>query len=225
MDSVLVDEQIRDLDFSVGEGETLNLNLAAFSAFPNASLRVKVAQGGHFHGAFADFSQGKGTFKIQIDLLGEGADASWHLASISSKQSEKTIDASLTHFAPHTQGLMSNYGIVEDASRLIFTGVSLIQNGASASVTRQEAKIILFDPECLGRASPILKIDEDDVQASHAAVVGKLNEQHLYYLLSRGMSLDSARRLLTLGYLKPIEGFFADETLKQKIDQAIEEGI
>ena len=82
----------------------------------------------------------------------------------------------------------------------------------------------MFDERCVAQASPILCIDENDVQASHAAVVGKLNEEHIYYLLSRGLSLADARRLISLGYLKPIEAFFEGET-RNRIEEAIERGI
>ena len=73
-------------------------------------------------------------------------------------------------------------------------------------------------------AMDALCIDENDVQASHAAVVGKLNEEHIYYLLSRGLSLADARRLISLGYLKPIEAFFEGDT-RTRIEEAIERGI
>lgn len=220
-----VDQEIKAGEYTVEAGEELSLNLAAFRDFPNVEIRVNVRKNGIFKGAFADFSGNSGRLKVSINLLEEGAEAQWHLASICGNQSEKTVDVNLTHQAPHTKGLVSNYGIVEDNSRLSFLGTSTIEKGASDSLTRQEAKIIVFDEGCLAKAMPILKIDENDVSASHAAVVGKLNEAHLFYLLSRGIPMASAKRLLTLGYLKPIENFFDDEALKKKIDDAIEGGI
>ncbi len=93
------------------------------------------------------------------------------------------------------------------------------------SKTRQEAKIIVFDEKCRGKASPVLNISENDVEASHGAAVGKLNEMHLFYLMSRGLSKEEAKRLITLGYLKPIENRFEEDTIKERINQAIEGGI
>ena len=62
------------------------------------------------------------------------------------------------------------------------------------------------------------------MSASHAAIVGKLNEDHMFYLMSRGLDSKEARRLITLGYLKPIETYF-DEADRSRIDEAIEGGI
>ena len=225
MTLTFVDEQIQNANYEVKEGETLNLNFASFADFSSFEINAKIHANATINVAFADLSNGKGTIKANIELLGEGASCNWHLASICGSSSEKTIDVSLSHKAPHTSGIVSNYGIVQGESRLNFLGVSEIQKGAFASSTRQEAKIIVFDEQCQGKAMPILKIDENDVVASHAAVVGKLNEQHLFYLLSRGISLSAARKLLTLGYLKPIEQYFDDETLRAKIDECIEGGI
>ena len=70
--------------------------------------------------------------------------------------------------------------------------------------------------------SPILKIDENDIEASHAAVVGKINDEHIFYLTSRGLSEEEAKRLITLGYLKPIMTGFADDEMKNEIEALIE---
>lgn len=225
MRRVFVDEQIKNMDFNVQPGESLVLNMVSFARFPNATIHVKVQENASFEGVFADFSKDGGTLKVSVELLGRDARANWRSACICAGDSNKTIDAGVIHAAPNTSGLVANYGIVQDRGRLSFLGVSQINNGAVESSTRQEAQIIVFDDGCQGKAMPVLKIDENEVTASHAAVVGRLNEAHLFYLLSRGIPLEAARRLLTLGYLKPIEERFEDEELKNRIDAAIEEGI
>lgn len=225
MRQVFVDEEIKDLNFDVQPGESLILNMASFEKFPSSSIHVNVGENATFEGVFADFSKNSGVLNVSIQLLGANAKATWRSACICAGSSNKTIDASIAHLASNTEGLAANYGIAEDQGRLSFLGVSEIKKGAVDSSTRQEAKIIVFDDNCQGKAMPILKIDENEVSASHAAVVGRLNEAHLFYMLSRGIPLPAARRLLTLGYLKPIEEHFEDEALKKRIDEAIEEGI
>lgn len=225
MELTLIDQQIKNLDLEVKEGETLDLNLASFTSFPGVLINVKVAEGASFNGAFADFSRGEGTFKINVSLLGPTSACNWHLACLSDKEDKKVFDTSVNHNGLSQQGNMSNYGICLGSSKLTFAGVSKIEKGSKKTSTRQVAKIIVFDPLADGKCSPILKIDESDVEASHAAVVGRLNDDHLFYLESRGIPLDEAKKLLTFGYLKPIEAFFKDEELVKKIDSCIEEGI
>jgi Fe-S cluster assembly protein SufD len=222
---VFVDNIPDHLSYTVKEGETLYLNLACFKDFASKQIDVNVESNGSIEGAFADFSHGNGTFILNVHLLGEGSKCHWNLASLAHKTSEKHFETSVYHEAPHTEAIMTNYGIVRDNSRLYFAGVSEIKKGSVKTKTRQESKIIVFDPLALGRASPILKIGDNDVDASHAAVVGRLNEEHLFYLESRGVSEEEAKRLITLGYLRPIETAFIDEELVSKIEAAIQGGI
>ena len=73
---------------------------------------------------------------------------------------------------------MSNYGICENQSKLTFSGISEIKKGAKKTHTRQVAKIIVFDPQSDGQASPILKIGENDVEASHGVTnLSRLDEE------------------------------------------------
>ena len=119
---------------------------------------------------------------------------------------------------------MNNYGVSRDSSHITFSGCNHIFEHAKGSVTRQNAKIIVFDKESSGTASPILKIDENDVVASHGAIVGQLNEDHMFYLMSRGLTKDESRTLITLGYLRPISAKFSS-LVQEKIANAIREAI
>lgn len=220
-----IDKLPSSLRLMVKEGESLSLSLASLRANSDSEIIVDVQKDGRFVGAFADFCSFDTNFKITVNLLAEGASCEWHLASLSSKKEKKCYETNVNHLAPKTTASVSNYGIAREESFLKFHGSSFIQKGAKGSNTRQEAKIIVFDPLSDGLASPALQIDENDVSASHAAVVGRLNEQHLFYLESRGIDLVLAKRLIALGYLKPIEAYFDDEKLRDDLDSQIERGF
>ena len=81
---------------------------------------------------------------------------------------------------------------------------------------------MVFDRLSNAVAKPILKIDENDIEASHAAVVGKINDDHLFYLTSRGISEKEAKELITYGYLKPILQGFSDQEVIDDINNLIE---
>lgn len=220
-----LDNLPKTLSIHVKAGEKVSLELASFENPVDSTIVVDVEKDGAFVGAFADFAKKETVFDIRVNLLEEGANCEWHLASMSGDDAKKKYLTNASHVASHTTALISNYGIARDRSFLSFSGASEILHGSKGANTRQEAKIIVFDPESDGLASPILKIDENDVLASHAAVVGRLNEQHLFYLESRGLPLESAKRLIALGYLKPIERYFVDENIRGRLDTTIEEGF
>ena len=224
MDNTFVDALVQDSEFLVDSREDSRLLFARFSDSGDLNITVHVRKNSHVEIAFADFALGTSNMEFHILLEEEGASASFHGAFFASGNDKKSVSADCIHLAPHTTGLVENYGIVQDAAKLFFLGKSDIRSGSFSSSTRQSAKIIVFDEGCVAKASPVLCIDENDVTASHAAVVGKLNEEHLYYLLSRGLSLKEARHLISVGYLKPIAQYF-DMDLKAKIEAAIEGDI
>jgi Fe-S cluster assembly protein SufD len=174
--------------------------------------------------ALADFTPGKGKIYIQFDLVGRGAYLDWHTAALATLDDDKSYSVNFNHTNFDTYAMMSNYGVTENKSKLRFSGIGHIVQGAKNSKTHQEAKIMVFDADCFGRADPILRIDENEVEASHAATVGKLNEEHLFYLTSRGLNQNEAKRLITLGYLKPIIQYFTDESIQNELSRIIEKG-
>ena len=211
-----------DLKIELSEGSNLLLKLANFKDNADIKIYGKVGKNAGISVVFADFSKDFVKISSQIDLAEEGANCDWHLATLANKKDDKTFDISFKHIVGKTTSVMDNYGVARDDSIIVFSGVSHITEGAKKSNAKQNAKIIVFDKNSQGVASPILKIDENEVQASHGAVVGQLNSDHMFYLMSRGLTREDARTLITLGYLKPVASQFSDE-VQLKIENAIKE--
>ena len=211
-----------DLKIDLSEGSNLVLKLANFRSNCEIKIYGKIQKNAGISVVFADFSKGFSKISSQIDLVGEGANCDWHLATLANKKDNKTFDISFKHLVGKTTSNMNNYGVSRDDSKIVFSGVSHIVKGAKKSNAKQNAKIIVFDKNSQGVASPILKIDENDVQASHGAVVGQLNSDHMFYLMSRGLTRDDARTLITLGYLKPVSSQFSEQ-VQFLIENAIKE--
>lgn len=211
------------LELTIKENSNIHLSSILEKSLKNAKINVKVHQNSQISTFFADFSSDKSKVKICFELLEEGASLHWHLASLASKDNNKEFEVCALHKARSTFASTENYGVCKDNGRLVFSGVSSIDNGASDSKTYQNAKIMVFDKESIALAKPILKIDENDIEASHAAVVGEINEEHLFYLTSRGLTEATAKQLITYGYLKPIARGFKYEEDRERIFKYIEE--
>ena len=211
-----------DLKIELSEGSNLLLKLANFKENADIKIYGKVGKNAGISVVFADFSKNFTKISSQIDLVEEGANCDWHLATLANKNDDKIFDISFKHLVGKTTSNMNNYGVARDESKIVFSGVSHITEGAKKSNAKQNAKIIVFDKNAQGVASPILKIDENEVQASHGAVVGQLNSDHMFYLMSRGLTREDARTLITLGYLKPVSTQFSDE-VQLEIENAIQE--
>ncbi len=158
-------------------------------------------------------------------LVKQGAHISTRLAALSSGKSKKLFDISLLHEDGNTSGDMKNYGVVRDEGNIIINGIGRIGKGNSGSSTHQTSKIMMFNEKCKAQANPYLYIDENDVQASHAASVGKMDENHLYYLQTRGIEKQEAMKLITLGYLVPVVDMIKNESLKEKFREILQRKI
>ncbi|OJF16553.1 MAG: hypothetical protein A6D91_11395 [Bacillaceae bacterium G1] len=105
---------------------------------------------------------------------------------------------------------------------LIMDGVTKTDRGARRADGRQEQKVLMLSERSRGDANPILYIDENDVQAGHAAGIGQVNPEQLYYLMSRGISKDEAERLIIMGFLEPVVTRIPVEGIRQQLLTVIE---
>lgn len=185
------------LVFHVGENVSLNLLMVDF-AYMNCHLDVKVD-------------------------LKRGAKATLSLASLNSHEYEKIFNLDVTHQEVDSFSRVKMSGINAGKGVLKFLGNSIIVNGAHRSDTRQEGRITNLHPEAKSTASPALLIKENDVVASHGAALGAYNPDQIYYLMSRGLSMQQAKKLITFGTLLPIIEQLSDEDLINKAKTVLED--
>lgn len=212
-----------DIKFDLRKYASLRLSILGKKEVNKLKINAGLATYSEIEAYFADFLLNENKTDITVNLNGEEAACAWHLASLATNKDKKLFDVSVFHNSINTYCRLDNYGVCLKESMLTFAGICKINEGCSGSKAHQNAKIMVFDQACKGIAKPILKIDENDIEASHAAVVGKINDEHLFYLTSRGLSENEAKELITLGYLKPILTGFDDEEMKEEIGKLIEE--
>lgn len=172
-----------------------------------------------------DTSKGNINFDNNVYLKGAYANSYIRNAVISDNDSKKKFVVNTVNEVSNTSSLMDNYGVSKENAHLDFVGIGRIISGANGSTNKQNSKIIVFDESSKANISPYLYIDEYDVIASHAAAVGKVNEEHLYYMTSRGLAPNIARQFITLGYLLPVLNYFEDETVKSRITTMLERRV
>ena len=211
-----------DITINIQSNSYLRLCLLGKNALKSCKITANVGYHSTFSSYFADFIPDECKGEMIVNLNEEYATCDWHLASLTEKQDKKQFDVNVYHNSINTFAQLDNYGVCRDQGKLTFSGICHIIKGSRGSKAHQNAKIMVFDETSNGIAKPILKIDENDIEASHAAIVGKINDEHIFYLTSRGLSEEEAKRIITLGYLKPILNGFDDEEMKEEIEKLIE---
>ena len=203
------------VNFTVKEDSSVNFSFLQVDPL-TISIKGDIEERSHLTCYYADFTKGEVRLSTDINLVGVEAECTWNLASLASDQDNKEFDVSIYHRNIKTSAYINNYGVARDESRLLFSGICHINNGCHESKAHQNSKIMVFDEKSDAVAKPILKIDDNDIEASHAAVVGKISDDHMFYLTSKGLSESEARELITYGYLKPILNGFEDKELQEK---------
>ena len=93
-------------------------------------------------------------------------------------------------------------GVVRDQSQLKFKGLITIDPNCGQSSSFLTERILLLSDQAHAEAIPDLEILTDDVKCSHAASISNLDEEHLFYLMSRGLSKKQVEKLIVNGFLE-----------------------
>ena len=126
----------------------------------------------------------------------------WRLHRKATKQ-KQNITINIEHLSLYRRTYCQPYGFQKDSAQLTFNGIGKINKGMNGSDAQQESRAMILSETARADANPILLIDEYDVKAGHAAGVGKIDEEQLYYLMSRGLTRRAAEILIIYGFLMP----------------------
>src|SRR5690606_5069122 len=126
------------------------------------------------------------------------------LIAIGTGSQRMSLTSRAVHYGRATECTMLSRAVMKDEAAAIMSGITKIEHGASKANGQQSEKVLMLSPKARGDANPILLIDENDVQAGHAASAGRVNEEQLYYLMSRGISREEAEKLIIHGFLDPV---------------------
>ncbi|MDR1568611.1 MAG: Fe-S cluster assembly protein SufD [Streptococcaceae bacterium] len=135
------------------------------------------------------------------DLVGNGAHAELKAVAISTGKQVQGIDTRVTNFGQHSIGHILQHGVILEAGTLTFNGIGHIIRGAKGADAQQESRVLMLSDKARSDANPILLIDENEVTAGHAASIGRVDPEELYYLMSRGIPQHEAERLVIRGFL------------------------
>lgn len=137
---------------------------------------------------------------------------------------ERIIDLSyeMIHKGRRSESNIETRGVLKDKAKKIFRGTLDFKKGATKAKGSEEEYAILLDSTVKSDAVPLLLCDEDDVQGAHAASAGKIDENKLFYLMSRGFSEKEARKLIVEASFRPIIDEIPVEDIRDYIHDEIQ---
>ena len=164
-------------------------------------------------------------FDLQFDLEGENCECNLQSASYIDKDDHQEIKTKINHLFPNCRSFQKVKNVLNSESKGIFQGKIYVQDVAQKTNAYQLSKAILLSENSEFNSKPELEIYADDVKCSHGSTSGSIDENLIFYLMSRGLSRKDSVGLLVNGFLSEIIESIKSETLKKFIKERLEGGF
>ena len=158
---------------------------------------------------------------IRTTLDGEGIEAVLNGVYITNGDQLADHHMVVDHARPNCASHEYFNGILAGKSKGVFHGRILVRPDAQKTDAKQTNKNLLLSDEASADAKPQLEIYADDVKCTHGATIGQLNEESIYYLRSRGIGLETARRMLIHAFAGEIIDRVKHDALREELDALV----
>lgn len=222
--------------FEIKESATLEHVKIQWEAKPSLSiglLRATLGPHSQFKSITLDF--GNATSRHNIDVILEGIDSTAHVDGLYllDKSEHADIFSKIHHAHDYTTSGQLFKGILSGESHGVFTGKILIQENITQASSQQLNNNLMLSQKAHVNSRPQLLVSSDDVKCSHGATIGQLSFDEEFYLESRGIKKEKAKKMLTYGFgteiifkIKNIEiQNFSLHILEKKLKSMLIEGI
>ena len=160
--------------------------------------------------------------RLESSFDGEGASAEDIEVVFGSGYQRYDLVSDLSHVAGHSKGRILCNSVLKDNSRSVFKGMIRIGKEAKASNAYLAGHAILLSPNAKSDAIPGLEILTNEVKATHSASVSQIDQDQVFYMMTRGLPEDEAKKFIVLGFLEPAISRIDSEELKDTIHDLIE---
>ncbi len=190
-------------------------------AFHVAATRAELGRDGFYDLTTITLGAQLSRHGIEVELDNEGAECAVDGLYLVGTGQHADTHSLIDHRKAHCTSRQNYKGILDGKSRAVFNGRVFVHKDAQRTDAIQSNKNLLLSPEARVDTKPQLEIYADDVKCAHGATVGQLEEEELFYLLSRGLHTELARNLLTYGFAEEIVEKIKIDSIRARLDGAI----
>lgn len=208
----------------LGEGAKLTyvrLNLEPEAVRHVGATGVRLAAGSRFESHAIGFGGTLRRHDLQVRFEGEGAECLLNGVAVTQNRQHYDNHTVLEHIAAHCNSEETYRCMAADQSHNVFNGRIHIHRHAQKTNAQMSNKNLLLSTEAEIDTKPELEIYADDVKCAHGATVGQLDEDALFYLVSRGIDRSKAKALLSMGFINEIVAQIPLEDVRQLVDRRL----
>jgi Fe-S cluster assembly protein SufD len=184
--------------------------------------RVKVGQNGHVDWIFVATGTRLTKNFSELALDGDGAVGKMSGYYFTEGEQHLDHDTQQNHNAAHTTSDLLFKGALKDRSRSVWQGMIYVAPGAQKTDGYQANRNLVLSKAARADSIPGLEILADDVRCTHGATVGRIEDEHIFYLMARGMTRQDAERMVVDGFFDPILQRIPFEGVRERLKKSIE---
>ncbi|ELY52063.1 Fe-S cluster assembly protein SufD [Natronococcus jeotgali] len=158
---------------------------------------------------------------VSTELNGDGSETQIVGAFYGHNDQHFDLDAKVWHRAEHTTADLVTRGVTDDVARSVYEGVQDVGREAWDTSSYQRENTLMLSDESEADASPKLIINNHDTEASHSATVGQIDQEELFYMISRGVDPRAARNMLVEGFFTPVLEEIAVDELREDLEELV----
>ena len=143
-------------------------------------------------------------YKIDNIMKGQGASAEDVEIIFGNNDQSFDVTSNLLHYGPNTRGRVLSKSVMKDKSKSLFKGMIKIDKNGKSAESFLAGHAILLDKGAKSDTIPGLEIETNEVRATHSASVAQIDENQIFYLMSRGLNNEEAKREIVSGFLEPL---------------------
>ncbi|MBQ8425901.1 MAG: SufD family Fe-S cluster assembly protein [Clostridia bacterium] len=164
-----------------------------------------------------DFALNNSIYNYKSKILGENSNSTINTLYMGNENATIDLNYLIEIYGAHSKANMEVIGALNDESRKHFKGTIDFKKGCKKSTGIENEFCMLLSNKTKSKALPMLLCTEEDVDGKHSSSVGKVNEKELFYIMSRGLTYDEARKLIVKAKCTNIINQLFDEDLKVEI--------
>ena len=191
------------------------------SAHHLAVRQVKLATNSRYSAQTVSLGGALARTDIGVVLDGEGAEASLDGLYLVDGAQQADTHLTVRHARPNCNSFQLYKGVLAGSSRAVFNGRIIVDQDAQKTDANQSNRNLLLSDDATVHSNPQLEIFADDVRCTHGSTVGRLDEEAVFYLRSRGIGRDDAIRLLTLAFAGEVLERVPVEELRGRLEHVI----
>lgn len=221
-------EAVFELHAELGEGAELRLiraRLAPEGTQCVDKVKATLAENARIVYTAVNLGGERAADVLDVNLCGDGSSADVAALYFADGRQKLDMNYIARQKGKHTETTLAVQGGLSGRAEKMFRGTLDFARGAVGSVGREQESVTLLSPDVVNRSAPLMLSGEAEVDGRHATSVGKLDEEKLYYLTSRGLSPADAKRLVVLAAAAPVLDRITDAILADEIRNSMERRI